>query len=104
MGSLADRWSYGATLTRKCGQPGLHRVRDEPHTTPAFSTGIDDTPTILPLGEEDLPKVRAALGLTNAPEPTSTPRRGQGSEPSAISSPLRDAPPEDGGTEKGLCA
>src|SRR5579883_3296394 len=61
MCSLAYRCSYGVTLTRKCGQPGLHRVRDEPHTTPVFSAGIDDKTTILTLREEDLPEMRAAL-------------------------------------------
>jgi hypothetical protein len=67
MCSLAYRCSYGVTLTRKCGQPGLHRVRDEPHTTPVFSAGIDDKTTILTLREEDLPEMRAALAPPRRP-------------------------------------
>ncbi len=49
------------TLTRKCGRPGCHCARGEPHMTPALSTSIDGTTTILTLRAEDVPEVRAAL-------------------------------------------
>jgi len=49
------------TLTRKCGRPGCHCARGEPHTTPALSTSLDGKTTILTLRDKDLPTVRAAL-------------------------------------------
>lgn len=49
------------TLTRKCGRPGCHCARGEPHTTPALSTSIGGKTAILTLRAEDLSEVKAAL-------------------------------------------
>lgn len=49
------------TLARKCGRPGCHCARGEPHKTPALSTSIGGKTAILTLRDGDLPKVKAAL-------------------------------------------
>jgi hypothetical protein len=49
------------TLTRKCGQPGCHCARGEPHKTPALSTSIGGKTAILTLRAGDLLEVKAAL-------------------------------------------
>jgi hypothetical protein len=48
-------------LKRKCGKPGCHCARGEPHETPALSASIDGRTQILTLRDEDLPGVEAAL-------------------------------------------
>ncbi len=48
-------------LKRKCGKPGCHCARGEPHETPALSSSVNGKTQILTLRDEDLPAVKAAM-------------------------------------------